>query len=101
MRASVFLIAAGLTAVAGCSVGPDYHRPAALPSQPLPAAFNGVEPTTNLPAWKVTQPSAHLPRGAWWKIFDDAELNRLENLAATNNQDLDRKSTRLNSSHRC
>jgi outer membrane protein, multidrug efflux system len=88
MRASVFLIAAGLTAVAGCSVGPDYHRPAALPSQPLPAAFNGVEPTTNLPAWKVTQPSAHLPRGAWWKIFDDAELNRLENLAATNNQDL-------------
>jgi multidrug efflux system outer membrane protein len=54
----------------------------------MPAAFTEIVSTTNLPEWKVAQPAASLPRGAWWKIFDRAELDRLESLAATNNQDL-------------
>jgi multidrug efflux system outer membrane protein len=83
MKSTFFTLAGALGLLAGCSVGPDYHRPSAIQSQPLPATFS-----TNSTDWKIAQPSAHLPRGQWWKIFDDAELSRLEELAATNNQDL-------------
>lgn len=27
--------------------------------------------------WKIAQPSAHLPKGEWWQIFQDAQLNQL------------------------
>ncbi len=70
---------------AGCAVGPTYHRPAPLPNQPTPTSYSG---STNLVFWKVAEPSANLPRGEWWKIFGDPELNRLEILALTNNQNL-------------
>lgn len=74
--------------IAGCSVGPDYHRPAAFKSEPVPAAFDASTSTNNVGEWKTAEPSAHLPRGAWWQVFDNAELNRLEALAATENQDI-------------
>jgi multidrug efflux system outer membrane protein len=88
MKKQFFIFAAGLAVIAGCSVGPDYHRPPAIASQPLPAAFTGTVAATNYPEWKVAQPSASRPRGAWWNIFERTELDRLESLAATNNQDL-------------
>jgi len=72
----------------GCSIGPNYHRPEVLQSQPLPAAFADGGVGTNWPEWKLAQPSAQLPRGAWWEIFSEAELNRLEKLTAMENQDL-------------
>jgi multidrug efflux system outer membrane protein len=74
-------------ALAGCAVGPDYHRPAALHDQPLPKTFSDGNPT-NETLWKIAEPSANLPRGNWWEIFNDSELNRLETLALTNNQNL-------------
>jgi outer membrane protein, multidrug efflux system len=73
--------------LAGCAVGPNYHRPAALGTNTMPSAFSGVT-STNAGDWKPAQPSAHLPRGSWWELFGDAELNRLEGLATTNNQQL-------------
>jgi NodT family efflux transporter outer membrane factor (OMF) lipoprotein len=51
----------------------------------MPAAF-GDAVITNAGDWKTAEPSAHLPRGNWWELYDDPELNRLEGLAATNNQ---------------
>jgi outer membrane protein, multidrug efflux system len=80
----VILLAALL---AGCAVGPNYERPAALPANPMPAAF-GDPAITNVGDWKVAEPSAHLPRRNWWQLYNDAELNRLETLAATNNQQI-------------
>ncbi len=75
--------------IAGCAVGPDYRRPEALPAQPVPKKFSADDTTvTNQGAWKIAEPSAHLPRGNWWEIFNDSELNRLETLALTNNQNL-------------
>ena len=80
-----FALAVGL---AGCAVGPDYHRPAALPGQPLPKKFDGNNPAGTNGGWKIAEPSAHLPRGEWWQVFGDAKLSRLETLALTNNQNL-------------
>jgi multidrug efflux system outer membrane protein len=75
--------------LAGCAVGPNYHRPAALQNQALPNAFSQPAAAgTNQVAWKIAAPSANLPRGVWWQLFGDAELNRLETLALTNNQNL-------------
>jgi multidrug efflux system outer membrane protein len=88
MNKQFFIFAAGLVFIAGCSVGPDYNQPPAIASQPVPAAFTGTVSATNYSEWKVAQPSASLPRGEWWKVFDRAELDRLESLAATNNQNL-------------
>jgi multidrug efflux system outer membrane protein len=83
---NVVVLAIGL---AGCAVGPDYHRPEALPNQPLPKQFDDNNSAkTNQAGWKIAEPSANQPRGAWWRVFEDPELNRLETLALTNNQDL-------------
>jgi outer membrane protein, multidrug efflux system len=96
LRASAFFRFSGfglrtlpliLLLLAGCAVGPDYSRPGVVGTNALPAAFSGAT-STNALDWKPAQPSAHLPRGAWWEMFGDAELNRLEGLATTNNQQL-------------
>src|SRR5437764_5242747 len=78
------LTAAFLTA---CKTGPDYHRPAPLGPTPMPSAY-ATSIDTNHPGWKTATPSAQLPRGTWWLLFGDVELNRLENVASSNNFEL-------------
>ncbi len=85
-----------LALVAGCAVGPDYPRPAALPGQPLPDSSS--DSSTSHVVWKIAEPSAHLPRGEWWQLFGDNELNRLAALAFTNNQDLAAAAARVEQS---
>ena len=88
MKPVVFInLVALATVLAGCAVGPDYRRPAALPDQPMPKTFSDGNPT-NETVWKIAEPSSNVPRGNWWEIFNDSELNRLETLALTNNQNL-------------
>jgi outer membrane protein, multidrug efflux system len=72
---------------AGCAVGPDYHRPPALFTQPLPQTFSDNNPT-NATIWKIAAPAAGQPRGPWWQLFNDPELSRFETTALTNNQNL-------------
>jgi multidrug efflux system outer membrane protein len=87
LRSLCFLLL--IAGVAGCAVGPDYHRPAAITDHPLPKNFSDENSAdTNQGSWKIAEPSANVPRGEWWQIFSDAELNRLETLALTNNQNL-------------
>jgi multidrug efflux system outer membrane protein len=66
---------AALVLLAGCSVGPNYHQPAAVA---LPADWR----------WKLAEPRDDQPKGAWWELFGDPELNKLEQAAAAQNQDL-------------
>jgi NodT family efflux transporter outer membrane factor (OMF) lipoprotein len=65
-------------ALGGCTVGPDYVRPSA----PTTPAFKETE------GWKVAEPRDHLPRGAWWEIFGDPELNALQVQLDPANQNL-------------
>jgi len=71
----------GALALAGCTVGPPYHRPAPLASEPLPATF-----TVDGTVWTKAAPASDRPRGHWWTAFGDDQLNQLEDLAATRNQ---------------
>jgi NodT family efflux transporter outer membrane factor (OMF) lipoprotein len=71
----------------GCVVGPKYHPPA--PAQP-PAAVHKESPTQYKEGegWTVAQPSDSKLRGKWWEIFNDPELNALEEQLDINNQNI-------------
>jgi NodT family efflux transporter outer membrane factor (OMF) lipoprotein len=72
------LALATLVLLAGCAVGPDYHRPAAVSA----AAFK------ELPGWTPAHPADLSNRGDWWSVFNDPELDRLEREVAVSNQTL-------------
>ena len=76
LRAGV--LAASVALVLGCTVGPDYVRPAA----PTAVAFREAE------GWKPAQPRDEAPRGSWWEAFGDAELNALVQQVDLSNQTL-------------
>ena len=63
----------------GCAVGPRYSRPQA-PSAP--------EYKETPPNWKQAQPADQVIRGKWWEIFQDPQLNGLEEQVSVSNQNL-------------
>lgn len=75
------LLLAFLGALAACTVGPDYVRPDAVPRVPDAFAEAGG-------AWKEASPGDRTPRGEWWRLFGDAELDRLEAEAMQGSQRL-------------
>ncbi|MGH7189616.1 MAG: efflux transporter outer membrane subunit, partial [Acetobacteraceae bacterium] len=62
--------------VAGCTVGPNYHRPAAI----VPTHYK------TLAGWVIATPEAAITRGAWWSIFDDRALDALQSKVNVSNQ---------------
>lgn len=73
--------------VAGCTVGPNYHRPAAPTA---PQWRENAVPPPNPPngTWKQTEPSDSVVRGPWWESYGDPKLNELESKIAVSNQTL-------------
>jgi len=78
--------AAFLLMLSGCVVGPKYHPPAA----PARAAVYKESPTQfkETEGWTVAQPADARLRGKWWEIFNDPELNALEDQLDINNQNI-------------
>jgi NodT family efflux transporter outer membrane factor (OMF) lipoprotein len=73
-RAAPLLVAAGLS---GCApVGPNFERPAALVSP----QFKEIK------GWKIATPGQSEPRGEWWSVFRDSELDQLERIVVVSNQ---------------
>ena len=73
-------------------VGPNYSRPPyqAPPAYKETGASSVVVPPPN-PAgggWTKANPSDGMLKGKWWQIYQDPELNRLEDRIATNNVQL-------------
>jgi outer membrane protein TolC len=65
--------------LAGCTVGPKYQRATA----PTTAKWDVSEP------WRQGDPKDAVPKGEWWSIFHDDELNDLEKGALAANQTLE------------
>ena len=82
-------LAAGAAALllAGCTVGPNYHRPDAATA---PAWKENAVPPPNPPngSWKQAEPSDQVLRGQWWQLYSDPQLNDLEAKVAVSNQTL-------------
>lgn len=75
--ASALLYAGAVASLAGCAVGPDYHRPSA------PAASSYKETPAG---WKVAEPADRADRGPWWSIYGDPRLDALMEQLNTSNQ---------------
>ena len=80
-----------LSALTGCMVGPDFHKP----ETQMPAGWVGVTPTTA----PTTGGSMTNPRpvdvSRWWQNFNDPELNSLIDRAVASNLDLKLATSRL------
>ncbi len=93
--AKSFACAAACAAVllSGCNVGPKYVKPSA-PAPPefkesSPAAYsNPPEGTTPDKTWQPAQPQDATLKGKWWEIFNEPELNALEEQLDINNQNI-------------
>ena len=71
--------------LAGCAVGPKYQRA----SVPAPPAWKTEGP------WREAAPKDAIPKGTWWEIFHDAELNGYEQQLLAANQSLAAARNRL------
>jgi NodT family efflux transporter outer membrane factor (OMF) lipoprotein len=72
-------VSAGALALSGCqAVGPDYLKPAAI----VPAHYKEIK------GWRLASPRDEVQKGAWWRVFRDPELDRLEATVAVSNQTL-------------
>ena len=72
----------------GCTVGPKYVAPTlyAAPAfkEGLPPAYSGALPG----AWQPASPQDAVIKGKWWEIFNEPELNALEEQLDIDNQNI-------------
>jgi NodT family efflux transporter outer membrane factor (OMF) lipoprotein len=72
----------------GCRVGPKYVRPVTPPppafKESAPAAYANTLPGT----WAPARPEDAQLKGKWWEIFNEPELNALEDQVDINNQNI-------------
>jgi NodT family efflux transporter outer membrane factor (OMF) lipoprotein len=78
--------AIAIIAAAGCSFAPPYKVP---DTAKTPAQYKEAGD------WKVAQPEDAAPRGAWWAVYEDAELSALEDKVQDSNLTLKAAFARL------
>jgi NodT family efflux transporter outer membrane factor (OMF) lipoprotein len=85
-RCVTVIFALSIAFLSSCTVGPKYARPsaAAAPAykELTPANFKDTD------GWKQSQPSDGTLKGNWWEIFNDAQLNALEEQVNVSNQNI-------------
>ncbi len=77
-RRALLISSLGLFLLAGCSVGPKYTKP----TTEIPQSYKEIG------NWKPAQPSDQAQKGNWWEIFQDPQLNALEDKVSVSNQSL-------------
>jgi NodT family efflux transporter outer membrane factor (OMF) lipoprotein len=85
-RVSLGALLSAALLLQACNVGPRYNRPTAA----TPPTYKEVTPadTQNMGGWKVAQPQDAALHGKWWEIFNDPELNALEEQVSISNQNV-------------
>jgi multidrug efflux system outer membrane protein len=85
--ASIAVVTVVVAFLAGCMVGPNYHRP----KVDTPANYRTLAPEA--PAQPQASSYADLP---WWEVFHDAKLQELIRTALKQNYDLQLATERIN-----
>lgn len=85
LRAAAALAMTG-TLLAGCMVGPNYHRPVVA----APATFDRIDRAS-----APSRPDASPVASDWWTLFDDPKLSSLEGRLAAANLDVQAATARL------
>ena len=78
LRSRILCLVSGVSLVAGCAVGPDFHRPRL---GPVPGY--GAHDSTSLGVRRIAV-GGDIP-GAWWRLFRSPVLTRLVALALADN----------------
>jgi NodT family efflux transporter outer membrane factor (OMF) lipoprotein len=80
------ILAAGaaVLAAAGCNLAPHYERPEAATAGPFKEAVPGD--ASAAAGWKIAEPRDAALRGNWWELYQDPQLNALEERVAISNQ---------------
>src|SRR5579864_7789891 len=78
MKCSAAAALSAVVCLTGCAVGPKYQRPPV----PTPPAWKTEAP------WREAAPKDAIPKGAWWEVFHDEELNGYEQALLAANQSL-------------
>jgi NodT family efflux transporter outer membrane factor (OMF) lipoprotein len=93
-RRATFATAAACLVFTGCNVGPRYHAPS-FPAPPTykestPAAYATAPSYAPGPSgtWQPASPQDALLKGKWWEVFNEPELNQLEEQLDINNQNI-------------
>ncbi|MES2393152.1 MAG: efflux transporter outer membrane subunit [Acidobacteriota bacterium] len=88
--AAILTAALSLAALSGCRVGPPYIKPVVPP--PPEYKETSAPAYTNAPdgSWKPAQPQDAMLKGKWWEVFNEPELNALEEQLDINNQNIAR-----------
>jgi NodT family efflux transporter outer membrane factor (OMF) lipoprotein len=82
------IVSALAVVLTGCLVGPKYHVPPATAQAPPMAYKESPTQFQDADGWKVAQPQDAMLRGKWWEIYNDPELNALEEQLNINNQNI-------------
>jgi NodT family efflux transporter outer membrane factor (OMF) lipoprotein len=77
-------LACGALVCSGCAIGPKYQAPVLTPIQ-SPVAYKEFAGNDQ---WKMATPSDTIMKGKWWEIFNDPQLNKLEEMIEINNQNV-------------
>jgi NodT family efflux transporter outer membrane factor (OMF) lipoprotein len=85
-RHAAFATVSSLLFLSGCMVGPKYVKP----TVPMVPGFKEAPPESfkESDGWKPAQPGDQTLRGKWWEIFNDPQLNALEEELTVSNQNL-------------
>ena len=72
--------------LSACNPGPKYAKPPA----PTPTAFKEALPQEYKEGegWKIAQPGDDKLRGKWWEMYNDPQLNALEEQVQVSNQSI-------------
>jgi len=84
--ATIAVITGTLLLLQGCVVGPKYVPPVVQ----APPAFKEVAPqvAADGTTWKTATPQDSTLRGKWWEIYQEPELNALEDQLNNSNQNI-------------
>jgi NodT family efflux transporter outer membrane factor (OMF) lipoprotein len=82
---SALTVAMSCAMLAGCNVGPKYLPPA----MPAPSVYKeSPEQFKEADGWAVAKPQDAVLRGKWWEIYNEPELNALEDQLNIDNQNI-------------
>jgi NodT family efflux transporter outer membrane factor (OMF) lipoprotein len=87
-KAVALILGCGVSFLGGCAVGPHYERPIAS----TPESFKESSPDAWRNAlagtWQPARPEDGALKGKWWEIFNEPELNALEETLDIDNQNI-------------
>ena len=85
MTRGLACVPAALLLLSACTVGPKYQRP----QTPVAPGFSEAPQSfTESAGWKQAQPADQTLRADWWRLFNNDELNGLEDQVNASNQSL-------------